>query len=255
MQGYKTDFPLLMQDKTVYIDNAATAQRPKCVIDAEKDFYTCHNANPLRGIYELSVQATEDYENARKAVRDFIGAKSVQEIIFTRNTTESINLVAYSYGLSNLKKGDEVILINIGQKGILLSDPDKSGNVTVQAGIIKTKTNTKNLMLIDGVKVTFTDKNGRKMPVKSAGDKAVAAFSPELDLRGNYADDACFLLDKYLDDARRAGVTQVRIIHGKGTGALRRAVTDFLRRDARVASVRCGTWGEGDTGVAVAELK
>jgi mutS2 protein len=154
-----------------------------------------------------------------------------------------------------LKKGDEVILINIGQKGILLSDPDKSGNVTVQAGIIKTKTNTKNLMLIDGVKVTFTDKNGRKMPVKSAGDKAVAAFSPELDLRGNYADDACFLLDKYLDDARRAGVTQVRIIHGKGTGALRRAVTDFLRRDARVASVRCGTWGEGDTGVAVAELK
>lgn len=154
-----------------------------------------------------------------------------------------------------LKKGDEVILINIGQKEILLSDPDKSGNVTVQAGIIKTKTNTKNLMLIDGVKVTFTDKNGRKMPVKSAGDKAVAAFSPELDLRGNYADDACFLLDKYLDDARRAGVTQVRIIHGKGTGVLRRAVTDFLRRDARVASVRCGTWGEGDTGVAVAELK
>ena len=75
MQGYKTDFPLLMQDKTVYIDNAATAQRPKCVIDAEKDFYPCHNANPLRGIYELSVQATEDYENARKAVRDFIGAK------------------------------------------------------------------------------------------------------------------------------------------------------------------------------------
>lgn len=110
MQGYKTDFPLLMQDKTVYIDNAATAQRPKCVIDAEKDFYTCHNANPLRGIYELSVQATEDYENARKAVRDFIGAKSVQEIIFTRNTTESINLVAYSYGLFNLKKGDEVVV-------------------------------------------------------------------------------------------------------------------------------------------------
>lgn len=110
MQRYKGDFPLLMQDKTVYIDNAATAQRPKCVIDAEKDFYTCHNANPLRGIYELSVQATEDYENARKAVCDFIGAASAQEIIFTRNTTESINLVAYSYGLSNLKQGDEVVV-------------------------------------------------------------------------------------------------------------------------------------------------
>lgn len=110
MQGYKTDFPLLMQDKTVYIDNAATAQRPQCVINAMRDFYTCHNANPLRGIYELSVQATEDYENARKAVCDFIGAVSAQEIIFTRNTTESINLVAYSYGLSNLKQGDEVVV-------------------------------------------------------------------------------------------------------------------------------------------------
>lgn len=154
-----------------------------------------------------------------------------------------------------LKKGDEVILMNIGQKGVLLSDPDKNGNVTVQAGIIKTKTNVSGLMLIDGVKVTFTDKNGKKMPAKSAGDRAVIEFSPELDLRGNYADDACFMLDKYLDDAKRSGVSQVRIIHGKGTGALRKAVTDFLRRDARVASVRCGTWGEGDTGVAIAELK
>ena len=154
-----------------------------------------------------------------------------------------------------LKKGDEVILVNIGKKGVLLSDPDGSGNVTVQAGIINMKTNIKNLMLIDGVKVTFTDKNGKKAPVKSVGDRMASSFSPELDLRGNYADDACFLLDRYLDDAQRAGVTQVRIIHGKGTGALRRAVTDFLRRDARVASVRCGTVGEGDTGVAVAELK
>jgi DNA mismatch repair protein MutS2 len=154
-----------------------------------------------------------------------------------------------------LKKGDEVVLVNIGQKGILLSDPDKSGNVQVQAGIIKTKTNIKNLMLIDGVKVTFTDKNGKKSSAKSVGDRVIAAFNPEIDLRGNYADDACFLLDKYIDDAKRAGVKSLRIIHGKGTGALRKAVTDFLRRDARVASVRCGTFGEGDTGVAIAELK
>ena len=164
--------------------------------------------------------------------------------------------IAENYVLPRpLKKGDEVILVSIGKKGVLLSDPDKNGNVTVQAGIIKTKTNVKNLMLIDGVKVTFTEKNGKKSPVKSTGDRAAAAFRPELDLRGNYADDACFLLDRFLDDAVRAGVTQVRIIHGKGTGALRRAVTDFLRRDGRVASVRCGAVGEGDTGVAIAELK
>ena len=88
-----------------YVDNAATAQRPQCVLDAENDFYCRHNANPLRGLYPLSVEATDAYEAAREAVRDFLGAASTQEIIFTRNTTESLNLVAYSYGLSHHQDG------------------------------------------------------------------------------------------------------------------------------------------------------
>lgn len=107
---YRNDFPLLMQNKIIYIDNAATSQRPQCVIDAEGDFYKNYNANPLRGLYSLSVEATEVYENAREAVRNFIGAEKSSEIIFTRNTTESLNLVAYSYGLSNVKKGDEIVV-------------------------------------------------------------------------------------------------------------------------------------------------
>lgn len=107
---YRNDFPLLMQNKIIYIDNAATSQRPQCVIDAEGDFYKNYNANPLRGLYSLSVEATEVYENAREAVRKFIGAEKRNEIIFTRNTTESLNLVAYSYGLSNVKKGDEIVV-------------------------------------------------------------------------------------------------------------------------------------------------
>lgn len=107
---YRNDFPLLMQNKVIYIDNAATSQRPQCVIDAEGDFYKNYNANPLRGLYSLSVEATEVYENAREAVRKFIGAEKSNEIIFTRNTTESLNLVAYSYGLSNVKKGDEIVV-------------------------------------------------------------------------------------------------------------------------------------------------
>ena len=118
MTDYRKDFPLLSEieagagdgKKWVYIDNAATSQRPQCVIDAERDFYLKHNANPLRGNYPLSVEATELYENARKGVRDFIGAKSAREIIFTRNTTESMNLVAYSYGLTNVKEGDEILV-------------------------------------------------------------------------------------------------------------------------------------------------
>lgn len=107
---YRNDFPLLMQNKIIYIDNAATSQRPQCVIDAEGDFYKNYNANPLRGLYSLSVEATEVYENAREAVRKFIGAEKSNEIIFARNTTESLNLVAYSYGLSNVKKGDEIVV-------------------------------------------------------------------------------------------------------------------------------------------------
>lgn len=107
---YRKDFPLLMQNKIIYIDNAATSQRPQCVIDAEGDFYKNYNANPMRGLYSLSVEATEVYENAREAVRNFIGAEKSSEIIFTRNTTESLNLVAYSYGLSNVKKGDEIVV-------------------------------------------------------------------------------------------------------------------------------------------------
>ena len=108
--NYKNDFPIFQHKDVAYIDNAATAQRPQCVLDAVADFYRCHNANPLRGLYPLSVEATDIYEQARETVRSFIGAKSAREIIFTRNTTESLNLVAYSYGLSTLKTGDEIVV-------------------------------------------------------------------------------------------------------------------------------------------------
>ena len=97
---YRDDFPLLTSQDVAYLDNAATAQRPQCVLDAITAFYETENANPLRGLYPLSVAATEAYESARRAVRNFLNAKSSREIIFTRNTTEGLNLVAYSYGLS-----------------------------------------------------------------------------------------------------------------------------------------------------------
>ena len=107
---YRSDFPIFGNNPLVYIDNAATAQKPEVVIDAVADFYERHNANPLRGLYSLSVDATEELESARAAVCNFIGASSPDEIVFTRNTTESLNLVAYSYGLSNLHAGDEVVV-------------------------------------------------------------------------------------------------------------------------------------------------
>ncbi len=109
-KDYRSDFPLIVNSSIAYLDNAATAQRPQCVIDAESDFYLRYNANPMRGLYELSIEATDIYENARETVRKFIGAASTEEVVFTRNTTESLNLVAYSYGLTHVKAGDEVLV-------------------------------------------------------------------------------------------------------------------------------------------------
>ena len=94
----------------IYLDSAATAQRPQCVLDAEREFYTRHNANPLRGLFPLSIEATEALESARAAVTRFLGAAQSEELVFTRNTTEGLNLVAYSYGLSHVKAGDEILI-------------------------------------------------------------------------------------------------------------------------------------------------
>jgi len=107
---FRKDFDILNSGDYVYFDNAATSQRPRQVLDAVSDFYKTSNANPLRGLYDLSMAATEKYENARAVVADFIGASRSEEIIFTRNTTESLNLVAYSYGLENVHEGDDIVI-------------------------------------------------------------------------------------------------------------------------------------------------
>ena len=99
-----------MGENVIYFDNAATSQRPVCVTEAMTRFNETCNANPLRGLYRWSVEATRQYEKAREQVARFIGASQPGEIIFTRNTTESMNLIAYSYGLSRLKEGDEVVI-------------------------------------------------------------------------------------------------------------------------------------------------
>ena len=110
MKNFKEDFPLLRENPVVYLDSAATAQRPESVINSEMEFYKKCNANPLRGLYDLGFKATECYEQSRETVRKFINARSEREIIFTRNATESLNLVAYSYGMNFLKKGDEILV-------------------------------------------------------------------------------------------------------------------------------------------------
>ena len=110
MSSVRDDFPIFDGNNTIYFDNAATTQRPRQVIKAMQEFNDSCNANPLRGLYEWSVKATDAYEDARHDTAQFIGAERDCEIVFTRNTTESINLVAYSYGLTNIHEGDEIVV-------------------------------------------------------------------------------------------------------------------------------------------------
>ena len=106
----KKDFPLLENSNIIYLDSGATTQKPLKVINAVDEFYKKYNANPHRGAYSLSVEATEIYEDTRTKIAKFINAKHREEIIFSKNATESLNLIAYSYGLENLKEDDEVVI-------------------------------------------------------------------------------------------------------------------------------------------------
>ncbi|WP_316821161.1 cysteine desulfurase [Pedobacter gandavensis] len=114
VQAIRTQFPILSRkvndQNLIYFDNAATAQKPQCVIDAISDYYSRYNANIHRGIHTLAEEATLAYEASRHAVQEFIGAAAVEEIIFSRGTTEGINLVAYTWGRQNIGPGDEILI-------------------------------------------------------------------------------------------------------------------------------------------------
>ena len=110
IEEIKKDFPLLENRDIAYLDSGATTQKPKEVIEAIKKYYENSNANPHRGAYSLSIEATEQYENTRTKIAEFINARHREEIIFSKNATESLNLIAYSYGMDNLKKDDEVVI-------------------------------------------------------------------------------------------------------------------------------------------------
>ena len=106
----RKDFPLISNSNTIYLDNAATSQKPISVIEAIEEYYKEKNANPMRGLYELSVISTEAYENARQKVATFINAPKTENIIFTRNASESVNLIAYSYGMEFISEDDEILV-------------------------------------------------------------------------------------------------------------------------------------------------
>jgi DNA mismatch repair protein MutS2 len=190
----------------------------------------------------------ETLEETRKAIRAHL-----------KDNTDEIDPVFKTemgdYKLPReLRVGDGVIVVDLNKKGDVVTAPDKKGNVMVKVGNATMKIKSERLMLIDGKTVICKEKE-KKQTVSLYRERAVTSFAPQLDLRGKYGDEACEMVDKYIDDALRAGVKTIRIVHGKGTGVLRRRVTEYLKTDTRVLSVRIGEWGEGDTGVSIAELR
>ena len=153
-----------------------------------------------------------------------------------------------------LKVGDKVYLVDINKSATVTELSDRDDKVTVKAGILTLRTKVSNIMLEDDA--PKGDKKAQKAKAYAKYHTAVRSdFTDEIDIRGQLGDDGCFMIDKYLDEAKIAGIHTVRIIHGKGTGALRAAVWAFLKKDTRVKDFRVGRYGEGDMGVTVGELK
>ncbi len=191
----------------------------------------------------------QELDAARKKVREYMRENEDKYNPVDENQDEDYVLPR------PLKKGDAVYLMNIGQEGVVIADPDRSGNVSVQIGSVRTKTKVKNLKLMDDV-ITVTDSQGNKKTVKEFAKTTVSrACSDEIDLRGMTGDEAWYEVDRYLDEVQMAGLRTVRLIHGKGTGALRAALWEKLRRESRIANFRIGQYGEGDGGVTVVEMK
>jgi len=189
----------------------------------------------------------EELQNTRRAVREHLRANSEKFDPVEKKRDENYVLPR------KLKKGDEVIIMTLGSSATLLEDPDKSGNVRVQAGILQTRVKISDLMLKENeVTVQSGDK---KLKTSTYTINRSSSFRDEIDLRGMNGDEAWLAVDKYFDEAMLAGFRRVRLIHGKGTGALKTALWKFLKGDKRISSFRIGQFGEGDGGVTVVELK
>ena len=154
-----------------------------------------------------------------------------------------------------LKVGDTVLVTTLGVEGVVMSLPNKSGILEVKCGIMSTKIKSEQLQLVEN-NPTITTKDGKKTQItRSYSPEIRDGIKPEIDLRGMTGEDAWLSVDKYIDQAQMSGLTTVTLIHGKGTGALKKALITYLRTDKRIKSFRGGQYGEGDGGVTVLELK
>ncbi len=214
----------------------------------------------IRDFQKVNVSKTsiQDLEKTRTKVRDKITEKNAKLTTTQEKPTHKL------LKPNQIKPGDMVKVVSMGLKGTISSKPDAKGDLFVQCGIIRSKVNIKDLVLINedalsgnaAYKKSF---GGAGSPKRTGGGNIgmskAATLSTEINLLGRTVDEALSELDKYLDDAYLSHAPSVRIVHGKGTGALRQAVHQYLRRISYVKSFHLGEYGEGDSGVTIAEFK
>ena len=188
-----------------------------------------------------------ELEKSRQKVRDKISEKNTKLAIKNDKPTHKV------LKPNQIKPGDSVKVVSMGLKGTVSSLPDKNGNLFVQCGIIRSKVSLNDLVLIEEETIS-TGKMQRSSSGKLKMSKSYSV-STEINLLGRTVDEALSELDKYLDDAYLAHLPSVRVVHGKGTGALRSAVHNYLRKNRVVKNYRLGEFGEGDAGVTIVTFK
>ena len=192
--------------------------------------------------------SASEMEKERERLRRKIAASESGNSLQTRKP-------AKVHKPGDFKLGESVRVLSMNLNGTVTSLPDSRGNVTVQMGILRSQVNISDLEIIEEKPVYTAAKNRRNTSQGKMKMGKSLSVSPEINLLGNTVDEAIAKLDKYLDDAYLAHINQVRIVHGKGTGALRNGIHNYLRRQKHVKNYHFAAFGEGDAGVTIVELK
>ena len=252
--------------ETERLRNEISEERKKLAESKDKEVEAAKREarSIIERVSRQSAQLMDELEEIRKAKdkEEFSKRVSEQKMQYKKQINNLYDEAAKlseqgeTYVLPRpLKKGDDVTIVDGNKRGIVISPPDQSGSVMVQVGIMKTKVHVSKLRLIEK-EVTF---NNKKIPSggisKSTESRTTRRPELELDIRGYTVDEGLYELDAFIDRALMSGNKVVTIIHGKGTGALKAAVRNRLRKHPSVLSSRKGVYGEGEDGVTVVELK
>lgn len=263
IQNYKAEITSLKQ-KLEQKQERLDAQKDKILREANEEARKILQDakdvadETIRNFQKIDTNTTsiKDLEKARTKVRDKINEKNAKLSSTKEKPTHKI------LKPTQIKLGDMVKVVSMGLKGTISSKPDAKGDLFVQCGIIRSKVNIEDLVLINdnALSSATNSKKGYGGGMKSSGSGHIgmsktATLSTEINLLGKTVDEAISELDKYLDDAYLSHAPSVRIVHGKGTGALRQAVHQHLKRISYVKSYHLGEYGEGDSGVTIADFK